>query len=183
MILARYQMILTRYQELGVEVSSSAATSSLVHGPHRTRSSSLAAASFPVHGPHRSSSLATASSVGSTSPAAASVVHASTRGRVLHAGAAAITTQDPLPSMPHTGARRRRRLYHHAGSSAVHVTMPHAGARRWPCPPCRSSSPAAASSTPKLVVGAAGARCRCRRRQLVYARCSHSGPCSPVSGR
>uniref|UniRef100_A0A0E0R594 Uncharacterized protein n=1 Tax=Oryza rufipogon TaxID=4529 RepID=A0A0E0R594_ORYRU len=101
---------------------------------------------------YRSSSPATASSVGSSSPAAVSVVHTSIRGCVLHAGAGAATTttQDPPPSTPHAGARRRRRLCHHAGFSAVHATMPHVGARRRPRPPRWSSSQAAASSTPEL---------------------------------
>uniref|UniRef100_A0A0E0R099 Uncharacterized protein n=1 Tax=Oryza rufipogon TaxID=4529 RepID=A0A0E0R099_ORYRU len=143
-ILVRYQMIPTRYQELGFEASSPVAASSPVHAPHRTRTSSPTAASSPVPSPRRSSLPATASSIGSSSPVAASSTPE------LITGAATITTQDPPPSMPHAGACRRRRLYHHVGSSAVHVTIPHAVACRRPRPLCRSSSPASASSTPEL---------------------------------
>uniref|UniRef100_A0A0D9Z2L9 Uncharacterized protein n=1 Tax=Oryza glumipatula TaxID=40148 RepID=A0A0D9Z2L9_9ORYZ len=73
----------------------------------------------------------------------------------LVAGAAAITTQDPPPSTPHAGARRLRRLCHHAD--------PPPSMR--PCP------------TPELASGRvlhAGARRRCRRHHHAGSSAVHA---------
>uniref|UniRef100_A0A0E0PA72 Uncharacterized protein n=1 Tax=Oryza rufipogon TaxID=4529 RepID=A0A0E0PA72_ORYRU len=108
-------------------------------------------ASSPVHGPHRSSSPATASSAGTSSPAATSIVHASAGGCVLHAGARHRCRRHHYAGSSAVHAPRRSSspapsLSPHAGSSTVHATMPHAGTRRQPRPPCRSSATAAAAS-------------------------------------
>ncbi|BAD81987.1 hypothetical protein [Oryza sativa Japonica Group] len=94
----------------------------------------------------------------------------------------------------------RRRRHHHAGSSAVHAprlssspapslsprrssavhaTMPHAGARLRPRPPCWSSSPAAASSALEVVgagrVRAAGVSRICAASTVACTLVSEGG--------
>nr|AAM74363.1 Hypothetical protein [Oryza sativa Japonica Group] len=187
-ILVRYHihMIPTRYQKLGIKVlrhrrRRPRPPPSTLHTEPEPRHRQLHPLPSTVHIGARRQRPRPLSGARHRRPCPSSTpqpVSASSTPELV-AGAAATTTQDPPPSTPHAGARRWRRLCHHAGLSAVHVTMLHAGACRRPRPSRWSSSPAAASSTPELggggCVRATGVSLVCAAPMVAYALVSEGG--------